>query len=457
MHPGVAAAIGAATGQEVRDAADANLAAFWAALAIREITRGSAANTGMLVYAGLAGMPYLLRRREWTGASALIERVVGNDESPGTVAAALPVLRRIAAATGMPRDYATLGAALSRVDPVEAGRLLRDALDAGVSDGDWGLASGVAGHLLNLAIDMGQLGEALDYVTKKADYTRKAGRGPWTQLSDQGQRLQILEMMGEHRTVLPEFDKLLARLRKLPEPRLDDESVDSWRIRESILDVGRSSALALEKWRRCLDLNAEILASRQQRGAGVNEVAHTRYNDAGPLIRLGRLAEASKLLRDCQRVFETQRDIRGLSFVFSARADLEHERGHPAAAVELAQTEIRLSYASVGPLEIAISHDVLAGYLRAAGTDPAAQRAHRLAAALIYRLTEMTHDLASIQATLASEIRADRAAPLPATLAAVIQVTGQTEGVRLGELIATLQPDIRVAEQALAQILHDVR
>jgi hypothetical protein len=44
---------------------------------------------------------------------------------------------------------------------------------------------------------------------------------------------------------------------------------------------------------------------------------------------------------------------------------------------------------------------------------------------------------------------------LPTTLAEVILITEQTEGVRLGELLATLQPDTRLVEEALAQILRD--
>jgi len=69
----------------------------------------------------------------------------------------------------------------------------------------------------------------------------------------------------------------------------------------------------------------------------------------------------------------------------------------------------------------------------------------------------MTHDLADTQRDLAVEQREDPgtdAGQLPATLAEVIQVAGQTDGVRLAELITALQPDARAAEEALAQILR---
>jgi len=66
----------------------------------------------------------------------------------------------------------------------------------------------------------------------------------------------------------------------------------------------------------------------------------------------------------------------------------------------------------------------------------------------------MTHDLASTQRALAADLRADAGADLPATLADVIQVAERTDGVRLGDLIAALQPDHQVAGQALAEILR---
>jgi hypothetical protein len=83
------------------------------------------------------------------------------------------------------------------------------------------------------------------------------------------------------------------------------------------------------------------------------------------------------------------------------------------------------------------------------------QRAHRLAAALIRRLTGMAYDLADTQRTLADEMRQDSGVgSLPATVAEVVRVAEQTDGVRLGELLATLQPDAQAVEDALAEILR---
>jgi hypothetical protein len=82
------------------------------------------------------------------------------------------------------------------------------------------------------------------------------------------------------------------------------------------------------------------------------------------------------------------------------------------------------------------------------------RRAHRLAAALLYRLTGMTHDLAGTMRLLADELGEDTAAGLPYTVAEVVTVAEQTDGVRLRDLLAALEPDPQMVEEALAEILR---
>jgi hypothetical protein len=116
---------------------------------------------------------------------------------------------------------------------------------------------------------------------------------------------------------------------------------------------------------------------------------------------------------------------------------------------------LRLSYARPEPQGIAASHRNLAIYLGRLGGDRAGQRAHRLAAVLIWRLSGMTHNLAESVRTLAVELRGeDSATRLPATAAQVVATAELTEGVRLDTLLAALQPDPRAVEDALTEILR---
>jgi CHAT domain len=457
LHPGVAAAIHAAAGSEVRATADAELGAFWNGVAYQAQQREGGEDTAMVVHAGLAAVPYLLRLGRWDTASNLLENAVVRDESPGVVQAVLPPLRRISATTQAPKDYRILARALRTVDPAQAEPLLRDTIRTAAGTGDYRVASAAAGDLVNLLRDAGRLAEALEVAGQKAGYTGRAGLGPWIQLLDQAQRLQILSRLGEHEQVLVQTGVLRDRMGELPDRPAANETVNPWNVREVILDIGRGSALALGRWQQCLDLTAEITASTRQRGAGLHDLTRARFNDAGPLIRLGRLGEAGRLLRECQQVFEDHADTTWLARVLSTRANLENALGHPEAAAEFERTALRLRYARPDPRDIIISHHNLANYLAEVGGDGAGQRAHRLAAALICQLAGMTHYLAGTRRALAGELREDgtAGAGLPGTVAEVVRVTELTDGVRLGELLAALQPDPAAVEAALAQILHE--
>jgi hypothetical protein len=256
--------------------------------------------------------------------------------------------------------------------------------------------------------------------------------------------------------VLAETETLRAAMAALPARADASEAVHPWNAREAILGIGRSSALATGEWQRCLDLNAEIAASKRQRSAGVHEVTRTRFNDAWPLIELGRLGEAGRLLAECQRVFEDHADIPMLATVLSTRASLEAALGHRQAAADLERAALRLSYARPEPRDIAISHYNLVNYLGWLEEDRAGQRAHRLAAALIRQLSGMAHELATTVRALAGELHADGGADvsLPSTVAQVVAVAERTEGVRLAALLTALQPDPAVVEAALADILQ---
>ena len=303
-------------------------------------------------------------------------------------------------------------------------------------------------------MDAGRLAEALAAAEDMAEFTARAGLGPWTRLADQAWRLQVLGLMGEHVRVLAETGTLRAAMPALPARRGASEAVNPWNVRETILSTGHASALATGDWQRCLDLNAEIVASMRQRGAGVHEVTRFRFNDAGPLIELGRLGEAGRLLTECQRVFEDHADTPMLARVLSSHAGLEAVLGRWHAAADLMRAALRLSYARPEPRDIAASHHNLANSLGRLG-DRAGRRAHRLAAALIYRLSGMVHDLPGTVRALAAELRGDDpAAQLPATVAQVVATAELTEGVRLGALLAALHPDPQVVEDALAEILR---
>jgi hypothetical protein len=257
VHPGVAAAITAQAGQVIREAADAELATFWEAASRQAREREGGEDGGAVVRAGLAAAPYLLRRGDWDTAALLLEHAVVRDESPGTLQAVLPSLRRIAAATGAPDHAVGLARVLAGVDAGEAERLLRGVGDAAAGAGNYRVASAAAGDLVNLLMDAGRLAEALAVAGEIPEFTGRAGFGPWTLLADQGRRLQVLGLMGEHARVLAETETLRAAMAGLPARGGASETMNPWNVREAIVGVGLASALATGDWQRSLELNAD--------------------------------------------------------------------------------------------------------------------------------------------------------------------------------------------------------
>jgi CHAT domain len=456
MHPGVTAAISAAAGADFRVSVDTELSAFWQEVARQGLLSEDGEFSHVVVQSGLAATPYLLRLGDWDTACALLQHVIMRDESPRTALAVLPTLRRVASAQGTPAASALFARVLRTVNRDEAERLSRDALGRAVTGGDYRLASGIAGDLVTLLMDAGRLEEALELAGEKAGFSTRAGQGTWTQLGAQVQRLQILSLLGEHERVLGEVEELRGRATATPKRRSQAEDVEPWAVYEGILNVGLASALATWDWPRCLDLNAQILASKRRRRARAYDIICTRFDDADPLIRLGRWTEARQLLAECQEAFEEHADMPRLAHALSTRATLESATGHWLSAADFEQAALRLYYAAAEPYRIAFAHHSLASDLSHANGSQAVQRANRLAAALLFGLIGMHRESVNTLKVLAEELRKDRdKSQLPSTLAEVIEVADRGNGIRLGHLLATLQPEQGVVDDALIKILRD--
>ncbi|MDQ2882564.1 MAG: CHAT domain-containing protein [Actinomycetota bacterium] len=460
IHPGIAEAIHVATPEAVSAAVDATLAAWWTQVASQGLQQERAGqDTGSLVVrAGLAAAPYLLRQHDWDTAGSLLEQARLRDSySPVTAQVVIPSLRRIAEATGEPEDLRKLAAALTLVDPRDAETLLRRVYDQATTRSDHRLASVAANDMVLLLRDQGRLREALTLADQTIAHTCKAGLGFWTELGNQAQRLQILSQLGNHEQALMDLRALRNRMTELPDQAADNDRINPWNVREVILDIGRHSALNLGRWQQALDLANEIANVERRRGASAHETARTRFGSYGPLLALDRPADAERVLRECQEVFETVNDITMLAKVFSARADLEGGRDHRQDALALQRTALRLHYVSPEPRSVVGLHHNLANYLvHPAGTS-AEQRAHRLAAALLCHVIGDTHTLTQALRALATELRLDPHGPdspaLPTTLSEVVHLVDAGEGVHFCDLVATVCPDPDTAARALADLL----
>ena len=209
IHPGVAAAGRTHAGPGFQQAVDTELAAYWTSVTRYGLEHEADQQTSaLIVRGGLSAAPYLMRLGQRADAAYLLEYALVRDSSPVTARAALPPLRAIAAAVDgtddEPTATAALAHALSKIDPAAAELPTRTLLDTALACGDYRAASGAAGDLMNLLLTVGRLAEALTIAKDKADYTRQARLGPWSQLADQGRLLQVLGLMGQAQRVLDE-------------------------------------------------------------------------------------------------------------------------------------------------------------------------------------------------------------------------------------------------------------
>jgi len=332
---------------------------------------------------------------------------------------------------------------------------MRTHLHDAVDRGDWMAATETAEDLSYLCREGGRLAEALALAEQMADYTRRARLGPWTQLSDEARRLQILSLMGQARQVLDQVLRLRKQMQALPAVSLR-EAVAPWDASESLLRAGRDSALRLDRWDVALDLNAAIISSQRKRGARALGIAQDRFNDFSPLLRLGRFDDALALLRDCRQAFEDAHEPHLLGYTLGALAELEATRGHGDVAIRLQQDCLRYSYLANEAVNIAVSHRNLGNYLEFA-RQPAAALDHHLADALILALAGTGDAYESVRAA-ASDLRALGAgAPVPADVPDLCRRVAAVPGVNLERLLVTLAPDPHVAPQALQALTARAR
>ncbi len=458
VHPGVAAAGRAQAGDGVQAAVDHEAAAYWNTL----YTRALEQETGwLIVRAGRAAVPYLLRLGEQHLALVLLEQVLHRDRSPGTVAALLPVLRQIANTAQGSDDAIGAGLlvarALESIDPDASERQLRSLLTAAAERGAYGQASAILVNLIDNYRMAGRLAEALALAGELADYTRQAGLGPWTQLQDERIRLQILNAQGNGEQVLAEVTRLRQQMAELPEESDQPEAAVLYSVREGILDTGRSAASQLGRWEVALAFSAELLESLQRRGASVLETATMRFNDYGPLLRLGRIADARSLLLDCREIDEREHNTAGLGKDLSALADVEDAAGHVQDAIDLERNALRYKYLPGEVDGIAVSHHNLGNYLSRHAADYPQALAHYLAAALLRVLTGIAGTERSVRAAAEDLAHAPANAAVPASVDVLCGMVGEVPGVRLDRLLGQLTTDPEAAQRALDGLLAQAR
>ncbi len=460
IHPLIAMAGRARAGARFQTAVDTELARYWTTIANDALKR-EVETSGLMVRAGLAGAPYLLRLNAWEDAGRLLDRVLQRDDRRSTAVAVLPALEQIyEASIGTDRESAAAGrrdfarGLIHSAASVE--RLMQERIATVLAYHDYQAASTMAGDLAWIYLRSGQFDEALQMADRCIGYTRQTRWGPWTQLGDEVQRLQILVFTGKAEQVLSDMERLRAQADALPGTGNQPETVKLWTVRERLLDAGRTAALQLKQWARAVELNTAVADSQRARAATKTEIARTQFNRCGPLLQLGRLDEARRLLRECREIFDRAHDDRMLGNVFSMLALAERELTHGEVALGLARDALRYGYLADDVDGIPVSHFNLGTYLREDAGDPGDALAHHLAAALIYAVTGGQYLEQSVHAAAADLQRSPDASGIPGDVAELCRRVGKVPGAQLGKLLTRLAPDPEARQRRLEELITQV-
>lgn len=462
IHPAVAAAGRASAGTAFQAAVDAELGSYWIAASLTAAQTETSQATGAdVVAAGLHAAPYLLRTGRWDDAVALLEDSLARDHSRTTIAAVIPPLRELATALrGQPNESAALGTlarALAMIDPAAAEQELVSVLDAAVARGDYITGFVASDNLCELMRESGRLGTALAYAEQSRDFAVRAALGPWTLLTAERSRLLVLLDQGYAEQVLTEVRDLAARAANLPPDVGDNEIVQPWMTEESLLDTGRAAALRLEHWDSALTYNSAAMESKRRRGAPAADLARARFNDYGPLLRLGRNDEALAVVQECKAAAEQDRDIEMLGVVFGALAEVEDARGHKDVAAERCKDALRYLYRAGNPIDVAGGHARLGNYTGRGGASHRSAVTQFLAAALLYELSG-TGQANNPESAAAAHVRAGQdEAMLPANAAELCARVRAIPGCDLAGLLDRIWPDSAAVERTYQNIVHQVR
>jgi tetratricopeptide (TPR) repeat protein len=455
IHPGIAQAGLQEANEKFRVAVDSMMASFWMAIFIGARSSEDQGQGSWVIRAGLNSAPYLMRQQRWSEAAALLEQAIQLDQSPETIASVLPLLRHIARATGELVDSTVLANALLMAGRwQEAEEMLRALIPRCVAKGDLRQASVDAGYLSNLLRHTGRFEEALKLTEEKKSYTQKAGLGPWSQLVDEGQRLQALNYLGRYDEVLKAVEDLRLQMKSLPKQSDQDDTVDIWNVRESTLDTGRWAAVRSKQYDLALDLNAERIDIKKSRGATDLDLAMSQFNDYYPLLNLERYEDAAKLLWDCKETVESERSIEGLGIVFSALADLMDRAGQIEQAISFEEMALRYKYLFGDPESISISHNNLSIYLGKTGSASAPD--HKLAAAIIFCQTGSGMFDSSLNG-LTYDLNKFGAEALPSSFDMLCGRVERVEGVRFRELWERLPKRSIDGDKLLKELVEAAR
>ena len=341
-------------------------------------------------------------------------------------------------------------------DPRRRVEALREILDTAAGRGDY-LTAHAASHFMTTTLRRtGRLPEALRAADLTVAYGHKANLGPWTQLSDKAERLQIRAEAGlDDQSILTETVGLIAEADELPQEPAREKGIDPPWIRESLLRSAANAATRLGQWPEALRFVETEVASLRHRAAPPVDVADAELNALTALAETGRVPEALDLLGRCEAIFlrEGSPQYRRLGLTKQARAHFATRTGDLTIALAVQSEALDWLYRSGDVTHIQEAHSNFGRWLAEADQLSFQALAHELAAALLAEILGQAADIGVITRRMAFT-----AGDCPATPASLCAAVDKTRGVHLEDLLEGLSGGMAgTPGEVLSRLLRQAR
>ena len=418
--------------------------------------------------AGRRGLTYLARAQAFDKLGFLANTLVTGASDPallrGVIAELQAVAEQVPAGRERWRLRGNLADALTRAgQPDHALPFYAQAAAEAEDAGQWADVGAICGNWANALLMCGELDAAKVTYRRCVDAYRKANAPEVQIIGNELEALRIDVMRGNAAAALPEIETRLNAARGWwAQTRAGAAAPDApnpvvlGRALVSGLDIAEDANRQLERWDACLTLLNEIEQTKREMGASKQEQARTRYNQYGPLMKLGRLTEAQRVVEACLDVEREAGDLYGQSKALSALADIWKERGDLTQAIALERQSLSICNRLPDPSDRAISHGNLSSYLDDSGK--LEEGARHLLASIIYRLLATRHDILAIDLrNLNYRMRRATQSGGEYALPRVADLLARPEFEALARFVAQRGVDIQELQEAIDQLVERAR